>query len=391
MNRPYEKKNHKPPPSAGRQAEEEEAAVAIERYRDLAEGIDHGIVWEADEALRLCMVSRRAERITGYSLEAWCGEPDFWEKHLPPEDRDRVMAKFRKALEGEDVHSDHRFIAADGHILWFHTGIHAARMKGKIVYRGLSVDITYLKETEEKLREKTKALEEANRVKSYFLSIASHEIRTALNAILGYASLLKEERTRAVEERKEIHDRVYSNASNLLDLINQILDLNKLESGQADLRAEVKEVSLSPLVKEVLQDHRVQWEKKGLDVALVDDPTAPVLRSDPVKLRRIFANLLINAVKFTERGAITVTIINHHEEKNVSVEIEDTGRGIAEEDLPRLFEPFYRTGRPEEQEGAGLGLAIVKQFVDSLKGTIEVKSGPAAGATFTVTLPYEIS
>lgn len=301
------------------------------------------------------------------------------------------MAKFQKALEGEDEHSDHRFMTADGRVLWFHTGIHAARNKGTTVYRGLSVDITYLKETEEKLRQKTNQLEEANRIKSYFLSIASHEIRTALNAILGYASILKEKgRVREAGKQEEIYDHIYRNATNLLDLINQILDLNKLDSGQVDLRAAVKPVSLSQIIKQALEDHKKLWEEKGLKMTLIDDPTAPEIQSDPVKLRQIFTNLVTNAIKFTEKGTITARIVHTPEKKTISVKIEDTGHGIAEEDLPRIFEPFYQSGRPGEEEGVGLGLSIVKKFVDALKGTIEVKSGPAVGSTFTVTFPYEI-
>lgn len=127
-----------------------------------------------------------------------------------------------------------------------------------------------------------------------------------------------------------------------------------------------------------------------MTATLVDAPTAPNIHSDPIKLRQIFTNLLTNAVKFTERGSITARIIHRPEQRKVSVEIEDTGIGFSEEDLPRLFEPFYRADRMDEKEGVGLGLSIVKKFVDVLKGTIDVKSGPA-GATFTVAFPYEIS
>ena len=392
MDAKREKKNRESESSAEKQTLQAEADIAIERYRNLAEGIDHGIVWEADADLRFCMVSQRAEKLLGYPVAQWCGDPDFWVKHLFPEDRDGVLSAFRKSLEEGDQRCDHRLVAADGRVLWFHTGIHAAREKERILYRGISVDLTYLKETEEKLRNKTRELEEANRVKSYFLSIASHEIRTALNAILGYASLLKEEgRVREPEKDKETYGHIYRNATQLLDLINQILDLNKLESGQAGLRLQVEEVSVSETVRQVIEDYRIMWEEKGLAVTLRDDPAAPAIRSDPVKLRQIFTNLVTNAVKFTDGGEIAVRIIDHPEKRAVSVEIKDTGRGIAEEALPHLFEPFYRIALPEEQEGAGLGLSIVKQFVDLLKGTIEVKSAVGAGSTFTVTLPYELS
>src|SRR5579884_997309 len=151
-----------------------DAQLAQRRYRDLAEGIDHGIVWEADQDLHFQMVSRRAQQLLGYPLDQWYSEPNFWRSHLHPDDRDRVLSLFQKAAEGTDQASDHRMIAKDGRIVWFHTGIHATFDEERRVYRGLSVDISYLKEIEEKLKEKTKEAQEASQAKSYFLSVASH-------------------------------------------------------------------------------------------------------------------------------------------------------------------------------------------------------------------------
>jgi PAS domain S-box-containing protein len=373
------------------QAAQAERDIAQERYRDLAEGIDHGVVWEADaETLQFCMVSRRAEEMLGYSVEEWC-MPDFWAGHLHPEDRERVIRLFEKALlEGQDQSMDHRFIAADGRTVWFHTGVHAAEGKDKRVYRGLSVEITYLKEIQEKLIKKTAEAEEANRFKSQILSIVSHEIRTPLNAILGYSGLLKspavgEDKTK----QREMIDRIYRNAQILLDFINTILDLNKIEAGKMVIQ--IEEISLSEILREVVSNLRSVAEEKGLQIVMVDDPTVPPIRSDPGRIWHIFTNLISNAIKFTHNGSITVRIINYFYEKRVSVIFSDTGIGMPEKDLSKIFEPFYQVDLSASNFGTGLGLSIVKKSVELLNGKIEVTSELNVGSTFEISLPYHLS
>jgi len=378
------------PLSGGKKAIRTEADIADPFCRDLVRGIDHGIVWEADEQLRFCLVSKRAEQILGYPIEQWCREPDFWINHIPPEERDSVQSMFRRVLQEGDQTCEHRFIAADGRVVWLHTGLRAASEKDTVLYRGLSVDITRQKEAEERLKQKTKEAEEANQTKSYFLSVASHEIRNALNAIIGYSSLL-EKGLIEEEKRKETYRGIYRNAKDLIDLVNRILDVNKIEAGEMYLQAQITELSLSEMLKQILDDLRMIWEEKGLTVELIDDPSVPSIRSDPGKLRQIFINLLMNAIKFTDTGSITVRIIHHCEERKYCVEIEDTGIGIDKKELPELFKPFYQTGASLTRPGVGLGLAIVKKLVEFLNGTIEVKSQLGVGSTFAVSFPYDVS
>lgn len=365
-----------------------ERDIAEERYRDLAEGIDHGIVWEADSDLRFCMVSRRAEELLGYSLDQWC-EPDFWDRHLHPEDRERVIGLFKKAREeGEDQSADHRMTAADGRTLWFHTGIHAACEREKVVYRGISVEITYLKDVTEKLKQKTAEAEEANRFKSQILSVVSHEIRTPLNAILGYSSLLRNPKVGKEEgKQREMVDRIYRNAQILLDFINAILDLDKIEAGK--MAVQVEEVDLPEILRDVVNNLRPAAEEKGLTIALAEGSPPPI-RSDPGRLWHIFTNLLINAIKFTERGSVEIKISDHPAGRKVGVAITDTGIGMSQEALSSIFEPFYQVRASAPQSGSGLGLSIVKKSVELLKGEVEVISLPQAGTTFKVHLPYDL-
>lgn len=376
--------------AAGEKAAREEAEIAQRRYRDLAEGIDHGFVWEADESLQVCMVSRRAERLTGFPVEQWCREPDFWVNHVHPEDRDQVRSAFQNALGGEDQTSEHRFITADGRVIWFHTGVHVAHEKGAVIYRGLSVEITHLKETERRLREKTREAEESNKTKSYFLSVASHEMRNALNSIVGYAQLLCDKQIKP-DRLNETYQRLLRNGQELVDLMNRILDVNKIEAGEMHLQVHLSELSLSAMLREVVEDLRLIWEEKGLDVELIGDPAEPYIRSDPGKLRQVFSNLITNAIKFTERGKIIVRVVHQCEDRKICVEVEDTGAGIGEEELPNLFKPFYQKEPSGAKLGAGLGLSISKRLVEFLKGTIDVRSRPGEGATFIVTLPYNLS
>lgn len=235
-------------------------------------------------------------------------------------------------------------------------------------------------------------LAEANRTKSEFLSIASHEIRTPLNAILGYSALLRNSKTHPnAVKQQEMQERIYQNAKYLLDLTSQILDLGKIEAGQVKITSAAQEVSLSELMRQIMSNLGSLAEQKGLHLALIDDPTAPPIFFDSVKLSQIFMNLLSNAIKFTDGGTITVRIIHHPEEGKVSVILQDTGIGIPADQIPHLFEPFFQIGAEERpSSGTGLGLPIVKKVVDALGGTIDVESTLGVGSTFTVRLPYQL-
>ncbi|HZR46375.1 MAG TPA: PAS domain-containing sensor histidine kinase [Candidatus Manganitrophaceae bacterium] len=374
------------------------ARVSMEKgrprfLRGLIDSIE-GIVWEADaQTFRFRFVSKEAERPLGYPVQLWLDDPDFWKDHVYPDDLERIMARWKKGTAaGTGFDLIYRMVTADGPTLWVRNIARVSMEKGRPRFlRGLIVDISERVRVEEALKHKTEEAEEASRVKSDFLSIASHEIRTPLNAILGYASLLKEGRASGRRKQKEISERIYLNAKEMLDLINRILELNKIEAGRMDLHAQAHELSLSEMVQQVLRDLRLIWEEKGLKVTWTDDPTAPPIRSDSGKLRQIFTNLIANAVKFTDRGSIAVRLIHDAKKKVVSVEIKDTGAGIPESDLSQIFEPFYQGEKQQAAgSGTGLGLSIVKKFVEYLKGSITATSHPGAGSVFVVTLPYDI-
>ncbi len=233
--------------------------------------------------------------------------------------------------------------------------------------------------------------EEANRLKSQILAIVSHDLRSSLNAIIGYSSLLKSQLfSDDVAKRGEMLERVDQNARTLLDLINNILDLSRIEAGRMELQRE--RVDLSEMIREVLNSLEPLGKEKGLEIILIDDPTVPLIGSDRGKVKQMITNLIANAIKFTDRGSVRVHLLHEPARKRVVVEISDTGIGISEEDLLHIFEPFYQAlnSKKESGSGTGLGLSIVKKLVDLLGGTVQVISKPGVGSTFTVCFPYDL-
>ncbi|MBI3805670.1 MAG: PAS domain S-box protein [Nitrospirae bacterium] len=255
---------------------------------------------------------------------------------------------------------------------------------------GVSFDITARKQVEEALNQKKVEAEEASRAKTQFVSMISHELRTPLNAIIGYADLLS--RPRPVEDPaklKERVDRISYNARILLDLINNLLNLNRLEAGQMPVTVET--VFLVDVVEKIVDNLRTMGEEKGLKVDLINEVGPFAIRSDLKKIEQIVRNLVSNAIKFTDRGSVTVRLLDFPAEQRVGVEVSDTGIGISGKDLSRLFEPFYQadTSDTRSHEGSGLGLSIVKKFADLLGATVQIGSAVGVGTTVTVRIPYD--
>jgi Amt family ammonium transporter len=233
-------------------------------------------------------------------------------------------------------------------------------------------------------------LAEVSRHKSAFLANMSHELRTPLNSILGFAELLRD-RTGGPLTAKQARyaDHVHTSGRHLLALINDLLDLSKVEAGKLTLRPEP--FDLAEALAAALQEIQPLADTKQLALAL-DTAAAPgVLTADPIRFKQILYNLLSNAVKFTpEGGRIAMTARTSDHGDVVEIAVTDTGIGIAAEDLPRLFERYTQLGTATTKrfQGCGLGLALTKQLVELHGGTIAVASaGLGQGSTFTVCLP----
>jgi signal transduction histidine kinase len=242
---------------------------------------------------------------------------------------------------------------------------------------------------ERRVAERTKALEIASKHKSDFLANMSHELRTPLNAIVGFSQVLKQKLFGQVNEKQEEYlDDILSSADHLLALINDILDLSKVEAGQVEL--EVGLFSLREALERGVVMVRERASKNGVRLQLELDPSVDLVQGDERRIRQVVFNLLSNAVKFTPQGG-EIDVSAARVDGEVHVAVRDTGPGIGVQDQVRIFEEFQqaRDTNGERPEGTGLGLALTKSLVELHGGRIWVDSEPGRGSTFTFTLPVE--
>lgn len=246
-------------------------------------------------------------------------------------------------------------------------------------------------ELEQRVKERTTELERALRAKDEFLANMSHELRTPLNAILGLSESLAEQTAGSLNEKQQRYVTTISESGqHLLSLINDILDLAKIESGQIVLN--INEVDLKKLCQSSLRMINELAHKKNQHVSLDLDENLGPIWVDERRLKQILVNLLSNAVKFTpENGGLGLEVRGDWQEKKVMFTIWDNGIGISENDMKRLFRPFVQldTGLSREVTGTGLGLALVAQMTRLHGGSVNVQSEPGMGSRFTVTLPWE--
>ena len=238
-------------------------------------------------------------------------------------------------------------------------------------------------EAERRAREQA---ESANRLKSDFLSVISHELRTPLISIIGYNDLLLDGVAGTLaEEQIDALQRIDKNSKNLLELINSMIDLSRLEAEQ--LSVEVKEFHVAELIEEVKSKSVGLYEKSGLNFIWKVEPNLPLLHTDAAKLKVILKNLISNAVKFTEKGSVTVDVHSH--DGGIEFSVSDTGIGISQEALPIIFEPFRQVENPLTRRygGVGLGLYITKTLLEILSGKINVESEVGTGSTFRIWIP----
>src|SRR5262249_36102765 len=248
-------------------------------------------------------------------------------------------------------------------------------------------DITELKRHEAELAAARDAADEANRTKSSFLANMSHELRTPLNAIIGYSEILLED---AAEkgDKAPIEDlqKIESAGRHLLGLINNILDLSKIEAGKMDVFIEA--VDIQGLLEEVLSIVKPLADKSQNVITVVCRTDIGIFRSDQIKVKQCLLNLLSNANKFTSKGTLTVTVAREVDSR-VCFRVSDTGVGMTNEQLGRLFQTFSQSDASTSKRfgGTGLGLAITKHFCTMLGGEVSVESAPGKGSTFIIRLP----
>jgi len=255
------------------------------------------------------------------------------------------------------------------------------------IYTAILRDIDAQIQFEENLKRSKIEAEKANRLKSEFLANMSHELRTPLNAVLGFTQLMVNDKNLTDGQRDKI--RIISRSGeHLLGLINDILDISKIEAGKAELHYTV--FNLPRFISDIHEMFSLRCEKKGLsfDMELLDD-LPEYIEGDLGKLRQILINLVGNAVKFTEEGGIT--LVAGSEEGKIKLAVTDTGKGIDENEIDLILEPFVQSSTTTNEGGTGLGLAISSRYIRMMGGELKISSTPGSGSTFSFTLDLKLA
>jgi PAS domain S-box-containing protein len=394
----------------GARVQAEEAMRASEsRYHTLFEQAPDGIVI-ADAQGNYLEANASICRMLGYPRQELLGlhASDI----VVPEETPHIAEALRTLQHRSDYHREWRFRRKDGST--FPADVIATVMPdGNLL--GMIRDITARKQAETALRELNENLEHcvaqrttemqaavrraeaADQIKSAFLATMSHELRTPLNSIIGFTGIVLQGLAGPLnaEQSKQL-GMVRGSARHLLELINDVLDISKIEAGQLEVRAEPFELPAS--IARVTASVQPLAEKKHLALTATVDPALGEMLNDRRRVEQILLNLLNNAIKFTERGGVTLTaerIADYQRSPDekpgpaVRLRVTDTGLGIKPEDLPKLFQPFRQidSGLTRSHEGTGLGLAICRRLAVLMGGGISVASEPGQGSVFTVTLP----
>ena len=377
---------------------EDRLRTAKERFRSLAASIP-GVIYQRrvgpDGDIRYTYISEGAKDLFGVDPEEIISDPRaLFDCHGPDYRatfRDRLLQASRD-LTMWDVEA--QIINRNGEEKWTHA---IARPKlqpdGAVLWDGIILDATRMKRAELELHSAKEQAESANRAKSEFLAVMSHEIRTPLNGVLGMAELLS--RTNLDDRQKRFLTTITQSGESLLSIVNDILDITKIEAGEQRLANEV--FGLSESIAEVAALFRGMAEQKGLALHHdLGDDLPDAVEGDPVRLRQVLANVINNAVKFTSEGKVEIrarlqSMTDHT--ATVVFEIEDTGIGVPANDLPKLFDAFHQVDSTYARRhgGTGLGLTITHRLVEMMGGEIRVDSEEGAGSTFSLVIPLSLA
>jgi PAS domain S-box-containing protein len=359
-------------------------------FRSLASSAPVGI-YQTDSQGNCVYVNNKWCEISGLTFEEAMGPG--WAHALHPEDRDKVFAEWNAAVSVQRLFlSNYRFKLPSGAERWV-SGIASPlysdshELSG---YIGSISDISESKQYEELLLKAKSVAESANTAKSNFLANMSHEIRTPMNGVLGMTQLL--EMTELTAEQFSYTTALKTSGKSLLSLINDILDLSKIEAGKMNI--ELSEFSFQRCINDIIQTQQSITYTKGLtlDAELSEDIPA-ILVGDQQRIKQVLLNLMGNAIKFTQQGmiAISAKVIEKHESSVlVEIAVSDSGIGISSDVFNKIFEPFEQVDGSITRNfgGTGLGLAISRRLVELMGGSITVESTPGVGSRFVVTLPF---
>jgi PAS domain S-box-containing protein len=384
-----------------RKRSEQALRSSEEKYRTL---IDHipDVVWTADADGHLVYISGNAVKVLGFGLEELLDlGSQFWMNRIHAEDAPRVRQAYQKLFsDGEKFDVEYRVCRKDGEWIWLHNSAFFTRPReGVLCADGIFRDITQRRLAEAVIQQSKEAAEAANRAKSQFLANMSHELRTPLNAIIGFSEILADETFGDLNDRQlKYINNILNSGVHLHQLINDILDLAKVEAGRMELVC--KNFGVAKAVSEVQTIVKTLANKKQISLEFETAIELPSLFGDEAKFKQIMYNLLSNAIKFTPDGGkvqVTATIPtatgtnSNPAEQFLQVAVTDTGIGIAANDHERVFKEFEQVDSSygRQQQGTGLGLALTRRLVEMHGGRIWVESEgiEGKGSTFTFLIP----
>lgn len=345
-----------------------------------------------DRNARVERMNRAFELLTGISAEEFVGH-SLADLGLISNEEFQELNQFigqASRLKNNLAATEFKLRHRNGSLTDLGARVFELKLQGQPYYLTTLRDITAEKKAREVLRLANAEMERALRLKDEFLATMSHELRTPLNAILGISESLEEQVVGPLNEKQQRYLRTVSESGrHLLALINDILDLSKIEAGRLDLS--VRPVLVEGLVQSSLRMVKELAQRKNLEVSFKLDPRVQTLEADERRLKQVLVNLLSNAVKFTpENGKIGLEVVGDFQAAQVTFTVWDTGIGIAPEDLSRLFQPFIQldSGLNREHAGTGLGLALVSEIVQLHGGRVGVESFPEVGSRFLIVLPW---
>ena len=372
---------------------------SVRQYEALVNSVD-GIVWQADlSSLRFTFVSQQAERLLGYPVKSWLEDPDFWQKHLYPDDREQTLKLCRQITAERPYGSfEYRMLAADGGVVWLRDIVSMRNEeKESAQIQGIMVNITGRKlaemarrDVQAKLARTNKVLSQRNDEIQNFYHTLSHELKTPLTSAREFISITMDGLAGPLNTtQKEYLGIAKESCDQLRACVNDLLDATRLETNKLSL--ELKPVAISALVPRVLASMGWMAAEKKIDLRQEIQTELPAIAIDEHRITQVLTNLLSNAIKHTpESGTIVVTAREAPERAELlEISVRDTGCGIPKEEQERIFDRLYqiKAGDATTEQGVGLGLYLCRELVQLHGGNIWVESESGQGSTFSFVLP----
>ena len=381
---------------------EESQRVAEQRFRLMIETVKDYAIFTLDPEGRVVTWNAGAQRINQYTSEEIIGK--HFSSFYMPEERDAKPAEALKIVRATGRFEEEAWrVRKNGSVFWANVVITAVRdPAGDIVgFVKVTRDLTDRKQAEDQLHAvqekyihqlelRNREAEEANQLKTEFLANMSHELRSPLHTVIGFAELLAEETEGPLSEKqKRFLGHIHNDSLHLLDLINDLLDLTKIEAGKLELRQEV--FPIGAVIEEAVSSVRPRAMAKSVEIR-TELFIATAVYADRLRFKQILHNLLTNATKFTPDGG-QIWIEAAPRDRFAEISVSDTGIGIPQDQHQAVFDKFYqvRTATQGGPKGTGLGLAITRRLVEQHGGRIWLKSEPGNGSRFTFTIPLDLS